>query len=170
MADENPYAPPQADLTVSSPETVDRPLALAGRGLRLVGAIIDGVIAMVVTFPLMFVFGVWETAIVNGLSFGQLVMVGLMGAGIFMLIHGYLLAKHGQTVGKHLVGTRIVSVTDGKILPFGRVIALRYLPLWVISQVPILGALFSLADALFVFRDDRRCVHDLIAGTKVVGA
>jgi uncharacterized RDD family membrane protein YckC len=28
--------------------------------------------------------------------------------------------------------------------------------------------LLTVIDVLFVFRDDKRCVHDLIAGTKVI--
>jgi len=28
--------------------------------------------------------------------------------------------------------------------------------------------LFHLVDCLFIFRQDRRCLHDLIAGTRVV--
>jgi uncharacterized RDD family membrane protein YckC len=28
--------------------------------------------------------------------------------------------------------------------------------------------ILPLLDALFIFRQDRRCIHDLIAGTKVV--
>ena len=30
------------------------------------------------------------------------------------------------------------------------------------------GGLFSIVDICFIFRDDRRCIHDLIAGTQVV--
>jgi len=88
----------------------------------------------------------------------------------FLLVHGYPLATRGQSVGKILVQTRIVSVEDGKILPFSKLIALRYLPLWVAAQIPVVAQIFGLADALFVFRDDRRCIHDLIAGTRVIKA
>jgi len=34
--------------------------------------------------------------------------------------------------------------------------------------VPGMRELVSLFDAVFIFRDDRRCLHDLLAGTKVV--
>jgi hypothetical protein len=43
----------------------------------------------------------------------------------------------------------------------------RYLPVQVVGSIPVLGMFASLVDVLFIFRDDRRCVHDLIAGTQV---
>jgi uncharacterized RDD family membrane protein YckC len=32
----------------------------------------------------------------------------------------------------------------------------------------LLGAFYSIADVLFIFGKDRRCLHDLLAGTRVV--
>jgi uncharacterized RDD family membrane protein YckC len=103
-------------------------------------------------------------------SIADTILLGLGGIGIFLAFNGYLLAKHGQTIGKRLVRTRIVSIKDDSILPFGRVVGLRYLPLWIIGQVPLLGPLISLIDSLFIFRKDRRCLHDHLAGTRVVTA
>jgi len=40
----------------------------------------------------------------------------------------------------------------------------------VIEAVPYVGGLFGLIDILFIFGDERRCIHDLMAGTKVVEA
>ena len=40
----------------------------------------------------------------------------------------------------------------------------------VIDLLACYGAFFGIANPLFIFRDDRRCLHDLIAGTKVVKA
>ena len=37
-------------------------------------------------------------------------------------------------------------------------------------MVPFVGGLVSLVDALLIFRDDRRCLHDEIADTIVVTA
>lgn len=44
------------------------------------------------------------------------------------------------------------------------------LPVYAIGSIPFLAALPSLIDVLFIFRKDRRCVHDLIAGTQVMRA
>ena len=49
-----------------------------------------------------------------------------------------------------------------------KLLGLRYVLVMLVMAIPIIGQLLGLADALFIFRSDRRCVHDLLAGTKVV--
>ena len=42
---------------------------------------------------------------------------------------------------------------------------------WVpgfIGLIPIVGGIFPWVDALFIFGDEQQCVHDKIAGTKVI--
>ena len=166
MTDENPYAPPDANVEVDADEVTE----LAGLGARLGGAIIDGIIAMVVVLPIIFLVGFWDAMMTGSESGMILVWSFLITFGAFILIHGYPLATRGQTIGKIAMQTRIVSVQDGKILPFGKVVGLRYLPVSVITQIPLIGGIFGLINVLFIFREDRRCVHDLIAGTKVIKA
>ena len=166
MNEENRYAPPKAEVADLSEGDAE----LASLGLRLGGAIIDGIISWVVMFPLMFVTGFWSSAMAGAVNFGAQLTLSAVGILVFFALNGYLLAKGGQTIGKRLVGTRIVSVTDGQILPLVRVASLRYLPIWVIALVPFVGNLIALVDILFIFREDRRCLHDHIAGTRVVNA
>ena len=144
---------------------------LASRWKRLGGALLDSLIAMAISVPVMMVAGVFKQ-ITQGqqMTIGQRVFFFVFGLAVFLLVNGYLLAKHGQTVGKKLVGTRIVRDADHTLLSLGHVFGLRYLPLSVITQVPIAGNIFALADCLFIFRKDKRCIHDLIAGTKVINA
>jgi hypothetical protein len=40
----------------------------------------------------------------------------------------------------------------------------------IVSAVPVVGPVLVLADALWIFRADRRCLHDRIADTVVVDA
>ena len=144
---------------------------LASRSKRLIGALVDACISIIVTFPVMMAMGV-----IQQLRDGQAVTVPqavfffFFGLVVFLLIHGYFLAKYGQTVGKRLIGTCIVSYADGQILPLGKVVGLRYLSIAIIGQIPFIGALFALVDILFIFGQERRCIHDLIAGTKVIRA
>lgn len=144
---------------------------LADRGKRLGGALIDGIIAVVVILPIMYVAGVFDR-IQEGqqMSITQTVVFFFVGLAVYLAINGVLLVKHGQTVGKKVVGTRIVSNETGKILPLGKIVGLRILPLSLINQIPAVGSIFGLVNALFIFRQDKRCIHDLIAGTVVVDA
>lgn len=164
MSDENPYAAPESNVTI------DDSGELAGRGVRLGGAVIDGLIALLIIWPAMFALGYWDRAMAGQESALDTVLLGGLGMVVFVGLHGYLLANHGQTIGKRILGTRIVSIEDDSILPFWKVISYRYLPIWVLTLIPLVGTIISLVDPLFIFREDRRCVHDLIAGTKVIVA
>jgi len=166
MVDENPYATPSADVAV---EDLSEEL-LAGRFARLIAAIVDGLILGLVIMPLMYVFGYWERTLS-----GQNILVEAFAWTIATLllwvaINGYTLSTRGQTLGKILLGVRIVSVEDGSILPVWKVFFVRYLPITLVSQIPLLGFFAAIINALFIFRADKRCVHDLMAGSRVVKA
>ena|SRR5688572_27022344 len=169
MSEHNPYATPQAQ--VADPLLTGGPAELAGRGTRLGAALIDGAIGFGVSWPIFSALGIWQQARspqAQDPSF--LLTVLVLGVLLFLALHGYLLKKNGQTIGKRLLGIRIVTL-EGDVPPFGKLIGLRYLPLMVVSVIPIpLIQIAGLIDALFIFRADRRCVHDLMAGTRVIVA
>ena len=164
---DNPYAPPAArvgDVTI-----VDTEQELASRLARLGGAIVDSFISFVVLLPIGYIAGYFDTAL-SGVSVGlgvQLLM-GLASLGVYLGLNAYLVATSGQTIGKRVVGTRVVSVVDGRILSLGRYIGLRMVPISLVGMIPVIGTFLAFIDPLLIFRADRRCAHDLIAGTKVV--
>jgi uncharacterized RDD family membrane protein YckC len=164
MPNDNLYAPPNAELEVSEPH------GLATRGSRLVGAILDSIFAALLIFPTLMATGYWERMMTNQSGVTDTLIIGGIGTVSYLILHGYLLATRGQTIGKFLAKTRIVSVEDDKILPLGKLLLTRALPVLILPFIPIVGQFLGLLDPLFVFREDRRCVHDLIAGTKVVTA
>lgn len=168
MAEENPYAAPEADVAV---EVAPQDAELASRWARLGGSIIDGILILVVLFPVAYFGGLYDTANPTESTLAEDVMIGLLGFVVFLAFNAYLLARSGQTIGKLVVGTRIVSAADGRLAPAGKVIGLRYLAFWILAQVPVVGQIVAgLVDPLLVFRADKRCLHDLVAGTKVVKA
>jgi uncharacterized RDD family membrane protein YckC len=165
MSHDNPFAAPEAEIG-TIPEFT--PFNLADRGTRFVAAFVDGLIGIVFTLPLMYAFGFFNTPqAAQNVSFTSTIGLGVLGFVFFVLIHGYFLMKNGQTVGKKLTGIRIADL-DGGLPSFGRLIGLRYLPTSLISLIPLAGAFYPFLDVLFIFRSDRRCLHDLIAGTQVV--
>lgn len=141
---------------------------LATRASRFWASLLDSLIGIVVL-----VIVAAPTDLVGKIQSGELTLVdqAIFAVATFvgyLLIQGYPLAKRGQSLGKIAMSVQIVSIDDGRILPFWKLIGLRVLPLTLASQIPILGNLVGIVDALFIFREDRRCVHDYIASTKVV--
>lgn len=159
------YAPPAAEVADVS---ASGEAQLAGRGARLGGTIIDGVILL----GLWWVVGLvtpWNIFSPKMAEAGMVALLGmqLLGLLLFAIVNGYLLMTRGQTVGKMLLGMRILR-PDGSAASPGRLIGLRYAVGWLLSALPFVGMFYALIDCLFIFRADRRCVHDLIAGTIVV--
>lgn len=171
MNENNIYSPPEASLDNPQDHDSAHPeRVLASRWARLWGSLIDAIVAGLITFPLLYLLGYWDQVMSGSLSITGTVLVTLMGFLLFVLLHGYLLAKRGQTIGKWIVGTRIVSIESNRILPLSKVLLVRYLPVSIIASIPMLGQLLIFIDNLFVFRADKRCLHDLWSGTQVVKA
>jgi uncharacterized RDD family membrane protein YckC len=163
--DPNPYSAPQS-VVADEPS----PLRLGGRGERLGAAIIDGLIVLVILLPLMFVGG-YFSGIMKGVqpSFGMRAFWALIGFVLFVLVQSYPLSTKGQTWGKKALKLKIVNL-DGSLPDFLRLIGLRYGIGQAITLIPFVGTLYALVDSLFIFREDKRCIHDHIAGTRVVVA
>jgi uncharacterized RDD family membrane protein YckC len=175
--------PPAARFTVSSPPA--RPAAptshrpLAGLGLRFGAAFIDGILKSLCLIPLCFVFmDLVRIAMENPsqpLSPEQ-VSEAIMPAylqclplyGVLAVLQITLLCLRSQTVGKLLLRIQIVDIQNEQ--PGGpvRAFLLRALLPTMIEFIPFLGFVFWLVDTCFIFREDRRCIHDLMAGTRVV--
>ena len=162
MGEDNVYLPPTAEL--EAPITDQ----LAGRWLRLGGSLIDGLISLIVMLPIMIYTDYWDKAVAGEVSGYDIAIYAVIGLMVFVCLNAYLLVNYGQSIGKRVVGTRIVSTTTNDILPFSRFFFLRYLPMMVLFNIPGIGQFFALFDCLLIFRSDKRCAHDLIAGSKVV--
>lgn len=168
---QNPYAPPKY-APPSYSQTANGEGELASLGQRFAGALVDGLLMLLIVFPLGFVLGI--VLVLVGIEPASMlfqvlsIVVGAaIGIGVFLALNGYLLAKRGQTIGKYVLGTQI-RTEDGQLMPFGPLILKRYVPLWVVAQIPWFGGIVSLVNALVIFRANRKCLHDEIAGTKVV--
>lgn len=181
------YCPPASDVNAGMPASATA-AALAERGTRLWAASIDGILISIPLLPVMVVgiyYGVQTQmgiARAGGDSVPQFPSIGaseltvfLAGAGVLGFLGALgiavyqwvLISRTGQSLGKKWTGIRIERV-DGTRVDFGSGVFMRnWLPK-LIGAVPYLGAIFHLLDCLFIFRDDRRCIHDHIAGTRVV--
>lgn len=166
----NPYAPPRSNL--DSPEVEPSSFEPADRGTRLGANLLDGLISGIPIFGL-----IWGATALMGYSlFSQVnqppLLVSaplgiILSCGVYLAINGYFLAKHGQSLGKRLCGIRILR-QDGSHPTLWDSFVKRYVSVALLSHIPILGYLFSFINPLFIFRENRRCLHDEIAGTMVV--
>ena len=149
---------------------------LASRGVRLGAYLVDSVISVIAVLVIV-ASGFWITfddiiqmgRLQSTNEFLQVMLVSFIFI-VFMAINGYLLVIRGQTVGKLMLGIRIVDSATGGKVSAAKVLGLRYIVFFGLQIIPVFGMreLVSLFDAVFIFRDDRRCLHDLLAGTKVV--
>jgi uncharacterized RDD family membrane protein YckC len=69
-----------------------------------------------------------------------------------------------------MMGIRVVDAATGRLPVLGRQLGLRYGVIWFVSLIPLVGTVVGLVDVLVIFRSDKRCLHDHLAGTKVVTA
>lgn len=136
----------------------------AERGTRLIAALLDGLCYAVGIILLMFIEGlppdpnntVWLLKV-------------YAGAAPVMIVNLIFLARDGQSLGKKALGIRIVE-SDGARASLTRIFLLRMVAPTLVGFIPIVGPFFGLADSLLIFRADRRCLHDHMAGTIVVMA
>ena len=137
---------PRPETQVRTPSTW-----LAPRGSRLAAALIDSAIAMVI----------YLVAIAANIP--EILIVGLLALAAYQI---YLLSAFGQTIGKRAMKVKIVTHDREINGGFVTNVLLRTVLNSIIAFVPF----YALVDILFIFRNDQRCIHDLIAGTKVIKA
>ena len=183
----NPFAPPRAQ--VADPyAAAPADLVIATRGARFLAFLVD-------LSPLLImgvIGGIVAAVMLPGLLTGHfdpqtagMATVALLCLVIGVFVIGWtiwnivLLYKYGQTVGKKVMGIRVVRM-DGSRVSFARFFFLRGLAIGVIGAVvggiggamhfQFAGNIVTLVDYLMIFGAARRCLHDFIADTQVATA
>lgn len=173
---------------------MNAPGSLAERGTRLLAASIDELILLGIALPALFGAipiathavlaslpadpaltdpslidtGQIESEIVSGMLSGPGIVISVLALLAWCGITAWLVATNGQTIGKRMVGIKVVR-TDGSPASFARIFLLRNVVNFLPTLLPFIGLLYQLLiDPLFIFQDSRRCLHDMIAGTTVV--
>lgn len=148
----NPYQAPGAPLPAAAgPEEA---LFLAELSTRFLGNLAD------IVFLILVVQG--SIVILSQLAPSGVLLGEFLGFGIVLAVQLNFL-RHGKTVGKRLLGTRVVDF-DGRVPPFWRLL-LRGSFYWVLSVIPIVNLVNILA---IFFGNQKRCLHDVVGGTVVV--
>jgi uncharacterized RDD family membrane protein YckC len=174
----DPFAPPTADLDPRLlPDGAEQPLA--GRWTRLGAVWLDGIVLIpsliiggVITFLMKKDAWTPETfkSPEQALSIS---FVFLLCCIPVLAYQWYLMSTTGQSLGKRWTKIKIVK-KDGRPVNFVSAVLLRsWVPTivgWMFMGVGLkaFSNLYGLVDALAIFSAQRRTLHDLIAGTKVV--
>lgn len=190
----NPQALPPVIAAEAPPEPFDAvpdvsPVEAAGRGARIGAALFNAVFYFLCTIPgslkisRKLVEAYPEIAKGTMPPLGDidltLVMEGVLwvwaGLGAGILLQAVLLTVRSQNLGKMVLGLRVVRTDNGQPAGFLHGALLRFLlPVMLVIVLnmftAVLGFLFLLIDLAFMARDDGRCLHDLMAGTRVVRA
>ncbi|MCB9566579.1 MAG: RDD family protein [Myxococcales bacterium] len=155
----NPFEPP-ATASVSRAALTSSGPRLASRGWRFVAVLIDGVIVL----PFHFAGAVLLVA--TGISpLAIAVALPLLGLALYVLFNLQLLHEQGQTIGKRLVGVRIVA-SNGARVGAGRLLLRQ-----ILTHIAyLLHGLVWIVDVALIFGERRRCLHDLAFDTIVVEA
>ena len=168
----SPYSPPKANLEGGVAQAGVMPLATAGS--RLAAVLIDGLLFLpagivggIVSFMMKPTPG-QPPPTMGAVSMLLAALAGLyvLGLAIYQIVQ---LSTRGQTIGKKAMKVRIVKL-DGSQPGFVHAVLLRAVVNALPSMIPLVGGVYGLVDILFIFRADRRCIHDLIASTRVVMA
>jgi uncharacterized RDD family membrane protein YckC len=92
---------------------------------------------------------------------------------IIAIIQAVLLTKYGQSIGKKIFKLKIVKRDTGENGGFLTNVLIRNLVISMIGvaqlnvfPIPVIMIL----DWVFIFGKDKRCLHDILAGTKVIRA
>ncbi len=183
LAKEAEAKPPKATLAPPEPRPELPEFEPAPRWRRLVARKLDAIFSIIL--PLLTILLLPES--IKRDAFLTLTIV-ISAAAIYGLINLAKLAKNGQTVGKQLMRIRIVDeignpvgfrraflYRDGAIILIGIVVVSVYLAIsFFLPALAIVGALLVIAydlfctiNVLFIFSENRQCIHDLIAKTSV---
>ncbi|PMM51948.1 RDD family protein [Vibrio splendidus] len=141
---------------------------LSSRSSRVGASLIDGLIGIAMMTPIFLYTDYFQKIFDTGeIDMTELLVVSAYCWLVFFLLHGYLLHKKGQTIGKNLMEIAIVDM-EGKQIGLFNIVGKRMMPMTIATYIPVIGHFITTLDYLFVLRKDKRCLHDLIAGTQVV--
>jgi len=178
----NRYAAPQAEVEdVNDDAEIGQ---LAGRGERLGAALLDALIWILSVLPFFIGVG-WSMflAMMSASRGGQRpdfssmdsskffvgILIGAIAVLAVLIVNIYFVVKNRQTVGKKLMGIKVTR-SDGSQVSIARLFWLRNVVNGIPGAIPVVGRLYQLVDPLFIFGEQRRCIHDYIADTIVVKA
>lgn len=137
--------------------------ALASVGSRFVAVFIDGLVFSVLLIPLWLYMGWYWMQRQYQPTFVENLLLGLIFAIPYTLYDALMLSWRGQTLGKMALKIRVVTPLGDRISAgqaWGRALTRFFMPSFL-ALVNYLPAFFT---------KQKTCVHDMVAGTRVMRA
>jgi uncharacterized RDD family membrane protein YckC len=144
----------------------------AERSTRLGAALLDGIIFSAMVYGPMMVgfFIVGATADPSNTDAAGTMLLGVVGLTLVaFVLWTWLTIRQmkdtGQSLAKKMLGIKVVN-SDGSHATLGTLIWKRNVITWLLSIIPLYG----IVEVLWIFGEERQCLHDKIADTIVVQA
>jgi len=131
------------------------PLVSANFGQRAIAKLIDVLLLILVTVPLI---AMWRLILRDEYFPSALLATFLTATALFGLYVVIGEAVYGQTIGKHLIGLRVVTEAGGRI-GFGQA---------VVRQLPVFLQVFWIDVMFALFTDRNQRAFELLSKTRVV--
>jgi len=151
----SPYSAPQADL--GGTDTQSR--RYAGFWIRVLATIIDSIVILIITGPLLYgIYGVdafMSEDLVQGTAH---VLISYVFPFIFTIV---LWMKYGGTPGKRMLGLRVINEASGEHLNLSQSI-IRYVGYLISLIVLLIGVIWV------AFNTKKKGWHDYMAGSVVI--
>ena len=145
----------------------NQPVEDASRLLRLCAALLDVLILLPLIIIAMLILGIGADTDLENLPMQTRVLLAIIGLLLYFVINWSSLQKNAQTLGKKITGIRIVNLDNEKPRMQDLLIK-RYIPYFGFPYIPLIGGLVNIVNLCFIFGATRRCLHDRIAGTRVI--
>lgn len=165
-------------------------LDLASVSSRILAKLIDFVLFMLASLPLYLAFynspnfdkfikmaESGKTILSNsevqqlltGIPQSTMILTNILVLGL-LVAQTLLLTRRGQTIGKMVMGIRILDMQSNAIPKFTNLILLRTIVTNIIYSLSVFGLIFLIVDLVMMISDKnkRQSIHDKIAGTYVV--
>jgi len=173
----NPYAPPSNAYPPPQgygpqgygQQPYWQPFVLAERSTRFGAFMLDSLLSLIAAVPGIVLLFTSMESIESGKDQDLWLALGVMLVGVMILnvYQWYLISTRGQSLAKKWLHIRIVKL-DGSLPGFTYGVLLRSWVTSLLSNIPYVGSIVGLVDALMIFGQERRCLHDVIASTQVI--
>lgn len=155
---------------------------IASIGKRLLGAVIDNVLTLLAMFPALqhLDFAALEksggtmtdmqTIIEQSVPANSMMLTATLMLGV-LIVQAFLIITRGQSIGKIVMGTRIVDQTTRIKTGVMNSFVIRTLLINLGYNLPVIGIFVLLVDlGMMLFSEQRISLHDRLAKTLVVDA